>query len=262
MATDFNYANTITAATPAVAAEVQDNFDDVLAWVKAYYQQTLDTTTQIEDYAFPLDGSVALTGDLNLGSNKIINLATPTAATDASTKAYVDSVVGGVVPDPTPPGVISMWGGDYLGSPPTGYSLCNGQTLSRATYSVLYAVIGTTYGVGDGSTTFTLPNMQGKFPIGENSSYPANSTGGGSKDAIVVSHSHSDSGHAHSYTDQYRSVGTIVAAGSSYGYNPNLTTTYPSTYTGYANISNAGSSGTNANMPPYIAVNFIMRNGL
>ena len=47
MATDFNYANTITAATPAVAAEVQDNFDDVLTWVKAYYQQTLDTTTEI-----------------------------------------------------------------------------------------------------------------------------------------------------------------------------------------------------------------------
>ena len=47
MATDFNYANTITAATPAVAAEVQDNFDDVLTWIKAYYQQTLDTTTEI-----------------------------------------------------------------------------------------------------------------------------------------------------------------------------------------------------------------------
>ena len=47
MATDFNYANTITAATPAVAAEVQDNFDDVLTWIKAYYQQTLDTTAEI-----------------------------------------------------------------------------------------------------------------------------------------------------------------------------------------------------------------------
>ena len=47
MATPFSYANTITAATPAVAAEVQGNFDDLLDWIDAYYQQTLDTTAEI-----------------------------------------------------------------------------------------------------------------------------------------------------------------------------------------------------------------------
>ena len=47
MATPFSYANSITAATPAVAAEVQDNFDDLLDWISAYYQQTADTTAEI-----------------------------------------------------------------------------------------------------------------------------------------------------------------------------------------------------------------------
>lgn len=47
MATPFSYANTITAGTPIVAAEVQDNFDDLLDWIDTYYQQAADTTAEI-----------------------------------------------------------------------------------------------------------------------------------------------------------------------------------------------------------------------
>lgn len=48
-------------------------------------------------------------------------------------------------------------------STPTGYLICNGATISRTTYATLFAVIGTIYGSGDGSTTFNLPNLTGKF---------------------------------------------------------------------------------------------------
>lgn len=48
-------------------------------------------------------------------------------------------------------------------SVPAGWLVCNGQAVSRATYSTLFAAIGTTFGVGDGSTTFTLPNLSGTF---------------------------------------------------------------------------------------------------
>lgn len=48
-------------------------------------------------------------------------------------------------------------------SAPTGFVLCNGAAVSRTTYSKLFAVIGTTYGAGDGSTTFALPNLTDKF---------------------------------------------------------------------------------------------------
>lgn len=50
--------------------------------------------------------------------------------------------------------------------PPLGYSLCQGQTMSIAEYSALFALIGTTYG-GNGTTTFNLPDLQGRVPIGQ-----------------------------------------------------------------------------------------------
>lgn len=53
---------------------------------------------------------------------------------------------------------------------PAGFLVCNGGEISRTTYSKLFAVIGTTYGSGDGSTTFNLPNLIGKFLEGGSSS--------------------------------------------------------------------------------------------
>jgi len=54
-------------------------------------------------------------------------------------------------------GEIAAW---PTGAAPAGYLLCDGSAVSRTTYAALYAVIGTTYGVGDGSTTFNLPDMK------------------------------------------------------------------------------------------------------
>ena len=62
-----------------------------------------------------------------------------------------------------PTGAIFMWG---TSSAPTGHLLCNGSAVSRTTYSTLYSVLSTTFGVGDGSTTFNLPNFNGSMPIG------------------------------------------------------------------------------------------------
>ncbi len=60
-----------------------------------------------------------------------------------------------------PAGVVFPFAG--AGSVPTGFLLCNGQAVSRTTYADLFAVIGTLYGVGDGSTTFNVPDFRGKF---------------------------------------------------------------------------------------------------
>lgn len=58
----------------------------------------------------------------------------------------------------------------YAGSTaPSGWLICNGQAVSRTTYAALYAVIGTTYGAGDGSATFNLPNLVNKTVRGSNS---------------------------------------------------------------------------------------------
>jgi microcystin-dependent protein len=57
---------------------------------------------------------------------------------------------------------------DYAGSTaPSGWLLCYGQAVSRTTYSALYAIIGTTYGTGDGSTTFNLPDVRGRVIAGK-----------------------------------------------------------------------------------------------
>ncbi len=62
-----------------------------------------------------------------------------------------------------PTGVITMYG---AASAPTGWLLCDGSAVSRATYATLFGIIGTTYGIGDNSTTFNVPNMKSSFPIG------------------------------------------------------------------------------------------------
>jgi microcystin-dependent protein len=67
------------------------------------------------------------------------------------------------VDDHTPTGSMVIWAKTTA---PTGWLLCQGQTISRTTYADLYAAIGTTFGSGDGSTTFQLPNMKGRMVVG------------------------------------------------------------------------------------------------
>lgn len=62
------------------------------------------------------------------------------------------------------PGTITSFAGSDA---PTGWLLCYGQAVSRATYAALFTAIGTTYGAGDGSTTFVLPDMRGRVPGGK-----------------------------------------------------------------------------------------------
>ncbi len=63
-----------------------------------------------------------------------------------------------------PTGTLIAW---PASAAPTGYLLCDGAAVSRADYVALFAVIGTTYGVGDGSTTFNLPDLRGRAPVGK-----------------------------------------------------------------------------------------------
>lgn len=63
-----------------------------------------------------------------------------------------------------PPGTMAMWG---TASAPTGWLLCDGSAVSRSTYATLFGVIGTAFGAGDGSTTFNLPDMRQRFPLGK-----------------------------------------------------------------------------------------------
>ena len=72
-----------------------------------------------------------------------------------------------VVPDALPTGSYIQFAGSQA---PEGFLVCNGGEISRTTYSALFAVIGTTYGSGDGSTTFNLPNLTDRFLQGSTTS--------------------------------------------------------------------------------------------
>jgi microcystin-dependent protein len=61
---------------------------------------------------------------------------------------------------------------------PSGYLECNGAAVSRSTYAALFAIVGTTYGSGDGSTTFTLPDLQDNVPVSKSNTKTLASTGG------------------------------------------------------------------------------------
>lgn len=88
-----------------------------------------------------------------------------------STAATNTTIPGGVganwsplnAPAGEPSGTIKQFGGSTA---PTNYLECNGAAVSRTTFSALFAVIGSTYGNGDGSTTFNVPDFRGYFPRG------------------------------------------------------------------------------------------------
>ena len=63
-------------------------------------------------------------------------------------------------------------------SVPTGFLECNGQAVSRSTYSALFAIVGTTYGAGDGSSTFLVPDLQDNVAVGKSPGKALASSGG------------------------------------------------------------------------------------
>src|SRR6056300_159279 len=74
-----------------------------------------------------------------------------------------------------PTGTIVPWSDSTVA---TGFLECDGTAVSRTTYADLFAVIGTTYGVGAGSSTFNLPDLQDNVPVGKSNNKALASTGG------------------------------------------------------------------------------------
>lgn len=98
-------------------------------------------------------------------------------------------------------GIISLFAGSTA---PSGYLACDGSAVSRDTYSALFAVIGTTYGAGDGSTTFNLPDLSGRVAIGASTSHAMGTTGGEESHVLtsgeLAAHAHEVPQHGHADT--------------------------------------------------------------
>ena len=137
---------------------------------------------------------------------------------------------------------------------PEGFLLCDGAEYSRTEYVELFATIGTTYGEGDGSTTFNVPNLQTRVPIGANENYKLGSTGGEETHTLtkqeMPSHTHPIGGG-----EMYNAVG-------GYGYNGQMAKDPNSKQNvTYGATDSAGGSQPHNNMQPYTVVNYIIATG-
>ncbi|MDH4262910.1 MAG: phage tail protein [Spirochaetia bacterium] len=157
----------------------------------------------------------------------------------------------------TPPGMISAYGG---ATAPTGYLLCQGQAVSRTTYAALFAVIGTTFGAGDGTTTFNLPDLRGIFARGAGTNGTLLKANGGTMTGGSVGLLANDKmqGHWHTGKNGFLNAGT---AGTLYEINNAYTING-----GNIGITSPITDGTNGTprtgdetAPASLSVNYIIK---
>lgn len=157
----------------------------------------------------------------------------------AITKLVAASITG---LEGTATGTIVSWS---TSSVPSGYLECDGSAVSRSTYSDLFTAVGTTYGSGDGSSTFNLPNMQDKVQVGKSSGKALASTGGSETHTLATSelpsHLHSDGGGG---SGSFNNDSSVSGMGSA--------------KTG-GNTGNTGGGGAHSIMQPYIALLYIIK---
>ncbi len=155
-----------------------------------------------------------------------------------------------------PTGAMAIW---TTTTAPTGYLLCYGQAVSRTTYAALFAVVATTYGVGDGSTTFNLPDLRGRLPLGKDN------MGGASANRVTDTQA-DNLGQASGSETHTLTTGEMPAHNHnifndiSGGAFDSVTITAskdggPSTTA----ITNTGGGGAHANVQPYQTLSYIIK---
>lgn len=219
------------------------------------------------------DGRAPMTGALNMNGFAITNVAAGTSSSSVATLAQA-MPIGAVI--------------DFAGSTaPAGWLLCFGQELSRAAYPALFALIGTMFGAGDGSTTFNAPDLRGRVVAGLDAmggvlagrlnAVMASGTMGGVGGtqqhtltaAQMAGHTHgvTTGAFAHTHSMPFPSFTTTTTGGGSFGIsiyaNSNTSVlTDSTTVPGQSLTTNAGNglSGTaHLNTQPTMVMNKIIR---
>ena len=197
-----------------------------------------------------------------------------------------NATFGGTIYAKNQPGIIKMYAGAL---PPNGWLFCDGSAVSRTTYAALFAVIGTAYGSGDGSTTFNLPDLRGRVPVGtgtgtasDATSHALGQTSGAETHTLtsgqsgVPAHKHSIN-HGHGFTNpSSRIYLKKLASSGSATWTPTPQSSSTGNYgdsvvtSGGSVTNHTGDSGNNTaadattahnNMQPYTVVNYIISTG-
>lgn len=157
-------------------------------------------------------------------------------------------------------GTMVQWPG---ATPPANWLICDGSAISRANYASLFAAIGVTYGAGDGSTTFNLPNLKGRAVVGRDSSQTEfdtlGETGGAKTHTLTTSEMPS-----HKHTESRRIYGASTG-NSHFGYTIDTTDTtvrlnqVAGTSDAHSLTDFTGGGGAHNNLQPYIVLNYIIK---
>lgn len=193
----------------------------------------------------PLTGGT-LTGNLTMsGSTKVVLNSDGTASTHAVRKSQAEDIADAAqaAAEATaeaamnlaaPIGSIVAWPDNAA---PTNWRQCGGAAISRTTFATLFSLIGTTFGAGDGSTTFNLPDLRGEFIRGWDN-------GRGIDSARVFGSSQTDQLEAHVHTYQ---TGGVLGGG------------FPSLDNGGGLFVNTTSTGGAETRPRNVALMYIIR---
>lgn len=154
-------------------------------------------------------------------------------------------------------GIIQIFAGSIA---PAGYLICDGSAVSRTTYSALFDAIGTTFGSGDGSTTFNIPDLSGRVAMGVSQSHAIATTGGSETVSLtdIPQHTHTvpSHGHANTIAATTPSYTHTVSTQPAFNYNrPNSTGTRYGVYSGQSTRTAYTSvTSTNATLSTSVAI--------
>lgn len=134
----------------------------------------------------------------------------------------------------------------FAGSIPPGFLLCDGAAVSREIYSLLFEEIGIVYGPGDGSTTFNLPDLQGRGIAGQDAGqaeFADLGQSGGEKAHTLTT----DEIPAHSHSET-TAMATLINGG--------IEAPAPAALPGWGNTGSTGGGGSHNNLQPYLVLQF------
>lgn len=160
----------------------------------------------------------------------------------------------GISPPPyyPPAGAMWIWLTD---TPPPGWLLCYGQEISRVDYIRLFTLIGTTFGVGNGTTTFNLPDLRGRLPLGKDNMGGVSANRVTNAQADIIGGSEGAENHTLTIAEMpahYHKIEIGSADGSD-----NART--GQTKIRDDNTTSAGSGNAHNNVQPYLTTNYIIK---
>lgn len=277
-------SRTLTFADGSVltATQLNDEFNALISCVNSIDQDNISNSANISPAV--ISSSIAGDGISRNGSTGVlaVNVDNSTLEINADTVRIKDSGVttakindGAVTTAKlatatqealAPVGSVMAYAGSAA---PSGWLLCNGDAINRVTYAALFAVIGTTHGQGDGSSTFNIPDYRGRFlrmVTGASSNDPdaasrtAMGTNGNTgnnvgsiQSHLFASHNHGGGNHGHSSSGSFGAGGGLAMQGSDGGGIP----------FGVSNVNSSGTiittQGGNETRPINAYVNYIIK---